>query len=250
MIYVCVPLHRPRDIPNVLANFAAQTVRDRALVIVENGDAVGAWAGAAREILHSDASPGAARNKALQWVRDREPDAIIAFWDADDYYGPRYLAEQCAGFCEGDVIGKSTNNFVRLSDGLHLFQGKRNQIVDQIGGATIVVCASDAVDFDETMRCGEDRVWCDAMRAAGKRIYATSHRNFAYDRSRPGHSWGHGELLVRSVMGPGMRFGEAPNSCADEGAELPESEPVTPPSEEQIFAAMSTADGWAALTGA
>lgn len=202
-IWCVVPFSRPRNLELVRQQFEHQTYSDKKLVIVENGDAVGACKLAGFEpdlLLSSRKHQSYAKNKALLALKEIAPDDYWTTTDDDDYYGPRYLEELAQSLGKGDVIGKS-RSFVKLSDGrLYLFdKWAENSICDSVvHGPTITARIKDSLLF-QVEDWGEDLDWVEQMQKLGAKVYATSRYNWCYFRSDngDGHAWSVSDNEIR-----------------------------------------------------
>lgn len=191
-VTVIVPLSRPRFMRDVIENFARQTFARKRLVIVENGEAVGACAKAGfvpDVVLTSDAHQSAAKNVGLEWLRERG-GGFFATMDDDDYFGPRYLEEAVAHSGRGDIIGKSAC-FTRTAGGVMRYFEHEGalQFVNYVHGPTIAAWAEFVDDFP-LIAWGEDAAFIIAARKAGAKAWATSRFHFL-QRRFPGrhHTW-------------------------------------------------------------
>lgn len=218
-----VPLHRPEDLPTVIANARRQSGFFR-LCVVENGAALGACKRAGFRpdlLLGSVPHQSAARNVALHALRGR--GAFFFTMDADDWYGPGYLTELLKNRRKADVVGKR-RHLVLLRDGLHLFDARgANKTTAWLHGACIAGYADDAIDFPTTA-IGEDHAWCAGMRQIGATLYATSARNYVYVRTGSAHTWRSPDVMTRHHLGPAFKLtGGMPKF-------------VPPPTHDEIFA--------------
>lgn len=199
-----VPLHRPADLPNVIANARRQSV-DFRLCVVENGDALGACKRAGfwpDSLLRSAPHQSAARNTALEWIRSHGGGFFFTM-DADDWYGPSYLAELLKHRRKANVVGKR-RHLILLRNGLHLFDARSaSKPTDILHGACLAGRAEEAVPFPD-LAVGEDSEWCRAMAAEGATLFATSARNYIYVRTGAAHTWKRSDLELRMHMGPGF----------------------------------------------
>jgi hypothetical protein len=206
MIWVVVPFSRPDMLGNVLSNACRQTVPFK-LVLVENGPAVGTCKrhGVAPELLlTSEAHQAVAKNTALAEIRKRG-GGLVALWDDDDYYGSGFLAELAASKRRATVVGKRIH-LVEFADGLYLFDRERaDQASTWLHGPTVMAEAADMLDFP-LLRVSEDAKWCQAMRAAGATLWATSTGEYVYRRTGARHAWQATDLLARLQLGDGYRI--------------------------------------------
>lgn len=202
-IWCVVPFSRPGNLELVRRQFAYQTYQDKRLVIVENGDAIGACKKAGFEpdlLLTSKKHQSYAKNEALLALKEKCPDDYWTTTDDDDYYGPHYLQELSQSLHRGDVIGKS-KSFIRLSDGKVYLINKwgENAITDcVVHGPTITARIKDSLLF-QVEDWGEDLDWVDEMKRLGAKVYATSRYNWCYFRSHDGsgHAWSVSDQEIR-----------------------------------------------------
>ena len=202
-LFVILPTNRPQMIVGAVGRMRRQSVR-HSLIVVENGPAVGTCArlGIDAIVLTSDEHQSSAKNTAVDEVW-RRGGGYLAFVDDDDEYSPGYLAEQLANVRRATVVGKR-RHFVRLSDGLYLFDHSRaNAASPELHGPSVVVHSSQCLPF-RTM-VGEDARWCADMLAAGATLFATSIDGYVYER-RGSHTWGAPDLFVRWLLGDAWRI--------------------------------------------
>jgi hypothetical protein len=174
-------------VANVWANCNRQRPVDFRLVVIENGEAVGAWARyglQADAVLTSGQSAAAAKNEGLTWIRAHGGGSFATF-DDDDYYGPGYLEEALAALENGErVVGKSAvfvlTQVGRLRAVLGWPENARTDCL--VHGPTICGVVEDAVDFP-LVAVGEDTEWVLAMRRRGFPVWSTSHFRFCYRRA-------------------------------------------------------------------
>ena len=106
-IAVVVPVRNGEAfLGSTLASVAAQTLRPREVIVVDDGSLDGSAALAercgARVLRQDNAGPGAARNRGVEASRSE----LIAFLDADDLFVPDKLERQVEGLCAApDTVG-------------------------------------------------------------------------------------------------------------------------------------------------
>ena len=132
-VSVVVPAYRAAaTIGRALAGVAAQTLRPRQVVVVDDGSddgtegaaraAAGALDGIAWAVLRQEhQGAGAARNRAL--VEASQP--FIAFLDADDEWLPRHLERSMAHMESGGYVLVAHNGWRVDGDGATLIDGAR-----------------------------------------------------------------------------------------------------------------------------
>ncbi len=132
-VTVIIPAYRAREtIGRALAGIAAQTVRPRQVVVVDDGSDDGTVAAAKAcaadlgdidlDVLQqSHAGAGAARNRALLAARE----AIVAFLDADDEWLPTHLERSLFHLQSGDYVLVAHNGWQIEDGGESLIDGAR-----------------------------------------------------------------------------------------------------------------------------
>ncbi len=212
-IRVIVPFARPEHLPRVLENFRRQSFPDKHLVIVENGDALGACAKAGLTgvtVLTSEAHQASAKNVALEEIRRRGGGFFTTF-DDDDWYGAEYLSELAGYAKSAGVIGKR-QHFISVSEGSSdpsippLLLCHSPSYADQdsswLTGGTISGFAEDACEFPRAE--ADDIYYCARMTRLGARLRALSIYHYLYRRNYPGarHVWpASRERLLHSIRG-------------------------------------------------
>lgn len=186
-VSVVMPAWRAEaTIARALASIAAQTVRPREVIVVDDGSEDGTCAAAEamadalaptalRVFRQENAGPGAARNRAIA----ESSGALLAFLDADDEWLPEKLAVSLDALADPGVALVAHNLLLedggalsRLDCARHLPAGadafpalfKRGFVA-----TSSVVCRRDAVDaagrFDESLPSGQDyELWLSIAR--------------------------------------------------------------------------------------
>jgi hypothetical protein len=215
-----VPLGRPGRVDAVVA-LAARNPGVH-FILVENGPGIGAVpAGACVDVVRSAASAGAARNVGVQRARELHCD-IVSFLDDDDYYGPDYLDEARIALESRDVVHKGIG-FVRLPDGLHLFEHRRayRTMLGNSLSARVDACPS----FTECSS-GEELAFTAEARRRGLREDVLPPFGFVYDRSQAGHAYVCSPIQFLRAHGPAAFLGALPDTAVDL---------VARPSDEAVF---------------
>lgn len=187
MIYALCPLSRPEFLSNVVRNFEQQTCKGKRLIIVENGEAVGACEAAGFTpdvLLRSDKHQSLAKNVGLEWITSHGGGWFATF-DDDDYYGPGYLAEALTCFKTGSfsIVGKLDHFVVGLDGHLRFFeQGFRSCEGVEAHGATLCGRAESCPRFQDTGTIGEDWHWLSESIASGARLWVSSPYHYAVVR--------------------------------------------------------------------
>lgn len=153
MIYAVCPFSRPEFLGNVIENFERQTCSEKRLILVENGDAIGACEaqGFVPDILlTSQRHQSHAKNAGLDWITSNGGGWFSTF-DDDDYYGPKYLEEVLECSEKGDIVGKSNHFVVGIDGHLRYFDlGIASQYGLEAHGATLSARAELCPRFQDT----------------------------------------------------------------------------------------------------
>lgn len=202
-VVVLVPTYRPEAADNILANFWRQEYRRKILLVVENGPAVGHYAGKGDAVIRSEPGQSSARNAGLDWVSRNLPDAFVANMDDDDIYSPHYLTEHVA-LASPKQINVKPVSWALLNSGLY-FMGLWKEHVVNTGsciGGTIGHFASEKARYP-VVPAGEESGFLKASRDNGCTVVNTSHHNFIYNRTgdRKKHVYRATEKLFFRHMG-------------------------------------------------
>ena len=186
-VTVVVPTRdRPDALARCLVALDAQDTDRFDVVVVDDRSiardavsAVVARSARARVIEGEGRGPAAARNLG---VRSTESD-VVCFTDDDCAPGPEWVRALAARIHAGSSVAAgptragNQNPYVRASQIVtnHLVEASRSGDTVGFAPTSNVACRSavfEAVPFDEHFptAAGEDRAWCDALRAAGHRI--------------------------------------------------------------------------------
>jgi hypothetical protein len=182
MIWVIVPFFRPHYKDNVLSNIRTQTILDKKILIVENGDAIGTFNKSSEyTILSSDKHCAYAKNTALDFIK-RNGGGFWTTFDDDDYYGPTYLEELDKAKNKANVIGKE-NFFINFGNELYSISGFPENNLTQnahIYGSTISAWAEESVYFEPIM--DDDFGFINNMKQKGATVYSTTKYNYCFNR--------------------------------------------------------------------
>lgn len=218
LISVVVPFSRPDCLRRTLDNFARQRHPDKRLVLVENGEAIGACARAGvtgATVLESAPHLSHAKNLGIEWVRAHGGGFWTTF-DDDDHYGAGYLELVAQGATRAGVVG-APRHYVRLADGLHLFNYDRGRgpfSGQCFHGATLGAWAEESVEFP-VVALGEEAGFCAAMLVAGARLWSVGPGEYVYRRSGDSHVWRATDVQVRRATGPSWRNGKLLRTPSD-----------------------------------
>jgi len=183
-----VPSHRPGMTGNVLANFRRQTYKNKRLLVVENGDALGVyereWPFPEVRIIKSQAtSASGARNAGLNWLRLFHPGAFVVTMDDDDYYGPEYLSEHALHARPWRINGKRWG-WVSFDSGVVYFGNgwTPGPARGLLLGGTMGFFEHPELRFDESVLCGEDSVFCREANSLGMSTNLLTAQHYCLSR--------------------------------------------------------------------
>lgn len=189
-VWVVVPFSRAPNQGKVWCNFDRQEHQDKKLVVVKNGSAVDHWyqpddfSGGAELILESEAHQSAARNTALDALREREDDPYVVFMDDDDYYGPGYLSEHVKLAKKGRIVGKYAHWVHFECKCFALFRPEMaNKNLPWVKAGTIGGFAKEMPNFP-IQSVGEEQAMCEIFRKQGGEVLSSSIYHHLYFRSR------------------------------------------------------------------
>jgi glycosyltransferase involved in cell wall biosynthesis len=202
-----VPFARPARQAHVQALIDANPAVQFVVAANGRGNGVG-FRGAI--VLSSRESAGAARNVGVEWALAHGVDTL-SFLDDDDYYGPDYLAEAQLALESADVVHKGIG-FVRLPDGLHLFDSRRGyrMLLGNSISARVATCPL----FSERSS-GEEMAFTLEARRRGLREAVLPPFGFVYDRSQIGHAYVCSPVQFLRAHGPAAFLGDLPDSVVD-----------------------------------
>src|SRR3990170_591474 len=196
-VWCIAGLDSPAWAQNVRENFSRATDGVHAhLVVVENGDGVGAWGTPGKyspcTVVRSETGCANYINAGLKLVREfEEPGDWFAKFDSDDYYGRGWF-HQHKGLAESGVRAAAASSvFVRMANWKTFFVDFEVTLGDILSnskvlhGPTLAAEVSVSLDFPTPKEAwGEDADWVDAMRASGVQFHALSEHGFTYCRHR------------------------------------------------------------------
>lgn len=202
MIVVC-PLGRPGRLERVLAMWGGQTL-DSELVLVPGRRPLGTVPKNV-VVLDAEHTIGAAKNAGMQFGRSRS-HTWCAFFDDDNYYGPRYLEQIAMHERAGDVLSQGIG-FVRHERGL-AYYGNRPGFAPSHSTAVRLAAAPEfpALSFEEDLAWSQklDRpiVWLPPWHAV-------------YYRTGDDHAYQAGDAVFRYRFGPAVELGALPDELVD-----------------------------------
>lgn len=192
-IWMITGLHNSRWVSNTITNFVRQQYLYKRLIVVENGEGIGAWpqhTGLSPIVLRSE--PGAAQslNTALSWLREHVgAEGWFCKCDSDDYYSANYLSSIVPAIEAGaDYAGRSSLYIRTTEERLWYVEGDPHAHV--FHGPTIAGRVSSSYDFPLVQDWGEDAEWCLQMHASGRTCKVLPPEGVCYQRwAGYRHTW-------------------------------------------------------------
>lgn len=192
---------RPGAIHNIFENYKRQRLRKKELIIILHNDSMdkNKW----KEVAHRyfnvkilQISESKTLGECLNIGAKHATYELVAKFDDDDYYGPRYLAEAVKAFrkAKADVVGKATSYVYFEKDKILTLRnpGKENCYVWHVDGPSIIFRKSvlKKVKFRH-VSLGEDYWFCKDCIAHGIKIYSISRFQHVYMRhaNAKEHTW-------------------------------------------------------------
>jgi hypothetical protein len=198
----------PAWVGHALANARRQTIHDIRLVMVRNGSGLDVDPGPLLDagVIVVESEHGCAEyiNAGVAEVRflARAGDLFLKF-DADDYYGPRYVERALAAAAPGVAVCQ-TAIFVRMPSGALWSVTWPEGVVGVRHGPTLGCLVRDLLDFPRSPSdWGEDGLWLQAMLGAGVEFCAVPIGHFAYLRHADRrHAFPIADESLRHIWGP------------------------------------------------
>jgi len=200
-ISVITCTNRPSALRNILENYDRQVQKEKELIIILNNNNIdkNIWEEAAErhgnvKLIQLDQN--ISLGQCLNFGAEQAAFDIIAKFDDDDYYGPKYLQNAAVVFNEinVEVAGKATS-FVYFEKERILAlrnRGHENRFVKHIDGPSIIIRRSvlEKVKFRDISR-GEDKCFCKDCLELGIKIYSMDRFQHIYMRHAnvDDHTW-------------------------------------------------------------
>jgi glycosyltransferase involved in cell wall biosynthesis len=192
---------RTNSFNNVFENYIRQEQKLKELIIILHDDSadIDKWNEAANETsnvrifqMSENISLGTCLNFAVQ----QATFDIIAKFDDDDYYGPKYLNDSIKAFdeVEADVIGKSTSYVYFQKEQVLAIRhnGNENCYVKHIDGPSLIFKKGviSIVKFRDISR-GEDKWFCKDCLDHEIKMYSVNRFHHIYMRhaNHEDHTW-------------------------------------------------------------
>lgn len=197
MAVICVT-NRPDYLADVLANVARQDHPHVSLVLVLSSDTFDDAAVAAALAPLAVPStvlrhPGRSLGECLNLGIAATPARLVAKFDDDDLYGPRYLTDAVEAMrsSAAAVVGKHSY-FAYLAGGdrtILRFPGHEHRYTTYLAGGTLLIDTArcSGVRFDD-ISLGEDQAFLRACVRRGQTVYASGRFHFVQRRGAH-NSW-------------------------------------------------------------
>ncbi|WP_263576158.1 glycosyltransferase family 2 protein [Paenibacillus terricola] len=191
MITVIACTMRASYMDNLFDNYDRQLWKDKRMIIVLNNDKMDIEAYRQRASQYPDNEVRIFKlpqryklGKCLNYAIKLADDGIIAKFDDDDYYGPKYLKEAARAIKngKGPIVGKHTAFlYFEAKRALMVFRsGGERRYRRSVKGGTLVFRKSvwNRVPFPEFKQSGTDSGWLGRCFRRGIRIYSMSKRHY------------------------------------------------------------------------
>ncbi|WP_164779494.1 glycosyltransferase family 2 protein [Paenibacillus kobensis] len=191
MITVIACTMRSSFINNVFDNYDRQLYKDKQMIIILNNDNMDIEAYRQRasqypgnEVRVFKLPQNYKLGKCLNYAINLAKNGIIAKFDDDDYYGPKFLREAARAIKSGKapIVGKHTAFlYFKAKQALMVFRsGGEWKYLRGIKGGTLVFRKSvwKRIPFPENREVGTDSSWLHRCNRRGIRIYSVSKRHY------------------------------------------------------------------------
>ena len=192
---------RPDSLKNIFDNYNLQKQKTKELIIIlhHNSMEINHWQGVAnrnKNVRIFQINENISLGNCLNFASEKAAFDIIAKFDDDDYYGPKYLHDSIKTFngVEAEVIGKLTSYVYFKKDRILAIRhiGNENSYVTRIDGPSLIFKKSilDKVKFRDISR-GEDNWFCKDCMEQGIKIYSHNRFHHIYMRhaNNEEHTW-------------------------------------------------------------
>ncbi len=192
---------RPDAIHNIFENYKRQELRKKELIIILHNNSMdkNKWREAAQGYMNVKVfqiKESKTLGECLNIGAKHASFDIIAKFDDDDYYGPKYLNEALKAFrtTKADVVGKATSYVYFEKDKILTLRntGRENCYAQHVDGPSIIFRKRvlKKVRF-RNISLGEDYWFCKDCLTNGLKIYSTSRFHHVYMRhaNAKEHTW-------------------------------------------------------------
>lgn len=197
MITVIACTMRSSCIDNVFENYDRQLWQDKQMIIVLNNDKMDIELYRQRASQYPENEVRVYQlpqkymlGKCLNYAINLAEDGLIAKFDDDDYYGPKFLSETARAIKQGwaSIVGKHTAYlYFKSKQALMVFRrGREWSYRRSVKGGTLVFKKSvwKRVPFPEFKKNGTDSGWLGRCVRRGFRVYSVSKRHYVCIRRK------------------------------------------------------------------
>ncbi len=196
-IIVCTM--RKDSLKNVFENFERQLYKNKEMVIVLNNNdiSISTWEKKAKSygnVSVYQIDEGITLGSSLNFGVSKAKYDIIAKFDDDDYYGPKYLSDSLKALKHADIIGKAASFVYFKKDKILAIRSplNENNYVKHMDGPTLIINKHvfDKVIFADIPK-GVDTQFSKDCISNGFKIYSTNRFHHVYIRSESSqnHTW-------------------------------------------------------------
>ncbi|NBD27337.1 glycosyltransferase family 2 protein [Paenibacillus glycinis] len=197
MITVIACTMRPAFIDNVFENYDRQLWKNKQMIIVLNNDSMDIEQYQQRASQYPENEVRVFQlpqkymlGRCLNYAINLAENGLIAKFDDDDYYGPKFLREAARAIKRGkaSIAGKHTAYlYFNATRALMVFRrGGEWKYKRSVKGGTLVFRKSvwRRVKFSEYRKSGSDSNWLGRCLRRGYRIYSLSKRHYVCIRRK------------------------------------------------------------------
>ncbi len=200
-VSVITATNKPDYINNIFTNYRRQSYKNKELIIILNNNSMDIEQlkekTQSKDIKLFQLDESKFLGDCLNYGVGKSKYPLIAKFDDDDYYSPRYLEEAVNAFGSSgaDIVGKQ-KIYIYLEDtNLIVMTGSRTEngfVEKMVAGGTIIFKQKvfDKVQFKE-LKTGTDQRFLKNCYNSNYRIYSSSRNNYLYIRhySKGNHTW-------------------------------------------------------------
>ncbi len=200
-ISIIISTMRENCMKNVFDNYERQDFKRKEMIIILNNNKMNIdnWLEESKKYknirifrLDENIPLGTCLNFGISYAKYN----IIAKFDDDDYYGPKYLSDSIKSFelTNADIIGKATLfvYFKKQKLLAIMFPNRGNRHVRRMGGSTFLIKKRvfKKVKFANIPK-GIDTQFCKDCIKNGFKIYSTNKYHYVYIRHKTSkeHTW-------------------------------------------------------------
>ncbi|NMB07542.1 MAG: glycosyltransferase [Tissierellia bacterium] len=200
-VTVITPTNSINNLNNILENFNRQDLKEKELIIIINNNKIDEykWKNIVSEyenIKVYKLSENISLGRCLNFGIDNSKFDIIAKFDDDDYYGPKYLSDSIKAFDETNakLIGKGATFVYMVGKKILTIRNplEENKYTNFVNGSTLIFKKDvfKRVKFQDK-NIAEDINFCDDCLKNRIKIYSTNRYHHVYFRypNQSKHTW-------------------------------------------------------------